>query len=185
MTEPADSSLSAVEALASSHDPSRFDCGTPALNEWLQRFAWANQAAESARTYVVHRAGCVVGYFSLAAGSVTRAETPARIAKGLARHPIPVIVLARLAVDRRVLRKGLGKALLKEALLRIEQAADIVGGRAVLVHAIDGDAARFYEHFGFERSPVDARVFMLLMKDLRAAVREARSPHGGVSAENP
>jgi len=99
-------------------------------------------------------------------------EAPARISKGLARHPIPVILLARLAVDREEKGTGVGKALLKDALSRIVQAADIVGARAVLVHAIAEQARAFYEHFDFEPSPIDALRLMLLMKDLRKAFEE-------------
>ncbi len=165
--------LSKVEAISESHDLSRFDCGIHvSLNDWLKRFAFTNQKNESARTYVVHRHGFVVGYYSISAGSVAVVESPARIAKGLARHPIPIILLARLAVDKSEARKGLGKALLKDALARIARAADIVGARAVLVHAIDEQARKFYEHFGFEPSPIHDLQLMLLMKDLRNALGE-------------
>ena len=163
--------LSKVEAISESHDVSRFDCGGhKSLNDWLKRFALANQRNESARTYVVHRDGLVVGYYSISAGSVSIEEAPVRISKGLARHPIPVILLARLAVDKDEQGGGLGKALLKDALARIAQAADIVGARAVLVHAIDQQARKFYEHFDFEPSPVHELQLMLLMKDLRRAL---------------
>lgn len=165
--------LSKVEAIAEFHDLSRFDCGVhESLNDWLKRFAVANEKNESARTYVVHRGGSVVGYYSISAGSVAAEESPARIAKGLARHPIPVILLARLAVDKRERGTGLGKALLKDALARIAHAADIVGARAVLVHAIDEQAKKFYEHFDFEPSPVHELQLMLLMKDLRKALEQ-------------
>src|SRR5258708_3013416 len=165
--------LSKVEAISESHDVSRFDCGAhQSLNDWLKRFALANQKNESARTYVVHRNGAVVGYYSISAGSVAIEESAARIAKGLARHPIPIILLARLAVDKSEQGSGLGKALLKDALARIAQAADIVGARAVLVHAIDEAARKFYEHFDFEPSPVHELQLMLLMKDLRKALEQ-------------
>jgi GNAT superfamily N-acetyltransferase len=118
------------------------------------RFALINQRNESARTYVAHRDGLVVGYYSISTGDVSVEEAPARISKGLARHAIPVILLARLAVDKDAQGGGLGKALLKDALARIAQAADIVGARAVLVHAIDQQAKKFYEHFDFEPSAV-------------------------------
>ena len=162
--------ISNVEPISEFHDVSRFDCGGhESLNDWLQRFALSNQKNESARTYIVHRNRLVVGYYSISAGSVRVEEAPARISKGLARHPIPVILLARLAVDKDEKGTGLGKALLKDALLRIAQAADIVGARAVLVHAIDESARRFYLHFGFEPSPIHELQLMLLMKDLRRA----------------
>jgi predicted N-acetyltransferase YhbS len=163
---------SQVEPLARTHDLTRFDCGThPSLNDWLKRFAWTNQQNEASRTYVVHRGQRVVGYYSIASGSVAREEAPARVAKGLAHHPVPVILLARLAVDRAEQGRGLGKALLKDALVRVATAADIVGARAVLVHAIDGAAAAFYRRFDFEPSPVNDLQLMLLMKDLRSAIR--------------
>ena len=141
-------------------------------NDWLKRFALANQKKESARTYVVHRNALVVGYYSISAGSVSVEEAPARVSKGLARHPIPVILLARLAVDKHEKGIGLGRALLKDALARVAQAADIVGARAVLVHAIDEQAKRFYVHFDFEPSPIHELRLMLLMKDLRKALAE-------------
>lgn len=110
----------------------------------------------------------MVGYYTLAAGSVRREETPARVAKGLAAHPVRVILLARLAVDSREKGKGLGAGLLKDALLRSVQAADIVGCRAVLVHAKDEGARAFYQRFGFEPSPGDPFCLYLLMKDIKA-----------------
>jgi GNAT superfamily N-acetyltransferase len=130
-----------------------------------------NQQNDSARTYVLHRSGRVVAYYSLSAGSVSREESPARIAKGLARHPIGVILLARLAVDLRQRGAGLGKTLLVDALSRAMTAADEIGARAILVHAIDDEAASFYKKFGFEPSPLDPKHLMLLMKDLRATMK--------------
>lgn len=169
--DPTAKRLFSVHKLSQAHDLSRFDCGTESLSVWLKRFALVNQRSDSAQTFVVHRSGSVVGYYSLTAGSVRPEEAPPRIVKGLARHPIGVILLARLAVDKREQGQGLGKALLKDALLRAAGAADTIGARAVLVHAIDDGARRFYEHFGFERSPVDEFELMLLMKDLRAQLQ--------------
>jgi len=119
----------------------------------------------------LHRAGRVVGYYSLSAGSVRKEESPARVAKGLAKHPIGVILLARLAVDRNEHGVGLGKALLVDALTRALAAAEAIGARAILVHAIDDEAAAFYKKFGFEPSPLDPKQLMLLMKDLRATLK--------------
>lgn len=167
-SNPAEGSFAPIEKLSKAHDLSAFDCGKESLNVWLKRFALINQQSDSAQTYVVHRDGVVVGYYALTAGSVRPEESPERVAKGLAKHPIGVILLARLATDKREQGKGLGKALLKDALLRIMSAADAIGARAVLVHAIDEEARKFYEHFGFEKSPVDEFELMLLMKDLRA-----------------
>ena len=164
--------LSQVEVLERTHDLSQFDCGLhPTLNEWLRRFAWVNQQNESSRTYVAHRANQVVAYYSIATGNVSRAEAPERIAKGLANHPTPVILLTRLAVDKGEQGSGLGKAMLKDAMIRVRAAADIVGSRAMLVHAIDPQAAAFYRRFGFEPSPVNDLHLMLLMKDLRASLK--------------
>lgn len=173
MSESEPASLSGVEALSRSHDLSQFDCGIHAsLNDWLRRFAWPNHQNETSRTYVVHRHNRVVGYYSIAAGSVLREAASTRMVRGLANHPVPVILLTRLAVDRSEQGKGLGKALLKDALVRIAGAAEIVGARAVLVHAIDAAAAQFYRRFDFEPSPVNDLHLMLLMKDLRSLTRE-------------
>jgi len=163
--------LSAIEKLTKDHDVSTFDCGKASLNDWLRRFALTNQQNDSARTYVLHRAGKVVGYYSVSAGSVRKEESPDRIAKGLAKHPIGVILLARLAVDRSEHGAGLGKILLADAVSRALAAADAIGARAILVHAIDDQAAAFYRKFGFEPSPLDPKQLMLLMKDIRATLK--------------
>ena len=161
-----------IDRLIREHDLSQFDCVNATLNEWLRKFAWTNQQADSAKTYVALDGNRVVGYYALTTGSVHKHESPQRIAKGLANHPIGVVLLARLAVDQTRQGKGLGKALLFDALSRIEEAADIVGVRAVLVHAIDEAARRFYLHFNFEESPVDPYQLLLLLKDLRKAIGE-------------
>jgi GNAT superfamily N-acetyltransferase len=167
---PSDPSLSSIEKLASDHNLALFDCGKPALDDWLKRFALTNQRSDAARTYVIHRMDRVLGYYSLSAGAVRREESPSRIAKGLARHPIGVILLARLAVDHTEQGMGLGRVLLVDALSRSLAAADSVGARAILVHAIDDEAAMFYKKYGFEPSPIDSRQLLLLMKDLRATL---------------
>jgi len=160
-----------IEKLRREHEVSSFNCGNPVLTIWLQKFAWNNQQAGSAKTYVALANDRVVGYYALTAGSVQKHESPEGIAKGLANHPIGVVLLARLAVDNRYHGQGLGKALLFDALTRIAEAAGIVGVRAVLVHAIDDAARRFYEHFDFDPSPVDPFQLMLLLKDLRKLLR--------------
>ncbi|MBI3547559.1 MAG: GNAT family N-acetyltransferase [Elusimicrobia bacterium] len=167
-SNPADGPFSPIETLSKAHLLSSFDCGKESLNAWLKRYALLNQQSDSAQTYDVERDGVVAGYYALTAGSVRPEESPERISKGLAKHPIGVVLLARLASDKREQGKGLGTALLKDALMRIMSAADAIGARAVLVYAIDEEARRSYEHFGFERSPVDELELMLLMKDLRA-----------------
>jgi GNAT superfamily N-acetyltransferase len=156
--------------LEASHDFSAFDCGVPALNEYLKKFALQNQRCQAARTYVAIRAGCVAGYYTLAAASARREDTPARVAKGLAAHPVPVILPARLAVDRSEMGKGLGAGLLMDALLRAAAAAEIVGCRAVMVQAKDEEAKAFYQRFGFVPSPTDPFRCFLLMKDINACI---------------
>ena len=161
-----------IENLQKTHELSGFDCGNDAMNVWLKRFALMNVANDTARVYVAHRSnGVVAGYHALVAGSVSREEAPERISRGLAAHPIGVVVLARLAVTLFSQGRGLGVSLLQDALLRTQQAADTVGIRAVLVHAIDAKARDFYLKFGFCPSPIDDMRLMLLMKDLRAFLR--------------
>jgi predicted N-acetyltransferase YhbS len=161
-----------IEKLREGHDVSQFDCGNPTLNAWLQKYAWTNQQADSAKTYVALAGNLVVGYYALTTGSVHKHDSPRRIATGLANHPIGIVLLARLAVDNTQQGKGLGKALLFDALSRIAEAADIVAVRAVMVHAIDEAARRFYAHFEFEPSPVDPFQLLLLLKDLRNALQK-------------
>jgi Acetyltransferases len=166
-------SFSAVQKLDASHEVDAFDCGKETLDRFLQRHALVNQKAGSAQTYVVCRGEQrVAGYYSLTVGAVEHADAPGRVGKGLARHPIPVMLLARLAIDRAEQGKGLGKALLKDALLRTAQAAEIAGIRALLVHAKDDEARAWYEQFDFEPSPTDPYHLFLLMKDLRALLGE-------------
>jgi GNAT superfamily N-acetyltransferase len=164
-----------IEKLCPAHALDGFDSGKPPLDVWLKRFARVNVQNDSARVYVAHaRARNVTGYYALTAGSITREDAPKRIAHGLAAHPIGVIVLARLAVDVTEQGKGLGAALLQDALLRIEQAADMIGVRAVVVQAIDEVARNFYLRYGFAPTAIDELRLMLLMKDLRAFLRKAR-----------
>jgi GNAT superfamily N-acetyltransferase len=160
------SNYGAVEKLRREHQVDSFDCGKEALNRFLKHQAWTSQQAHSAQTYVLAKELTVLGYYSLAAGSVTHEQATERARKGLARHPIPVILLARLAVDVSLHGKRIGPALLKDALLRAASAADTIGARALLVHAKDDSAKSFYEHFNFEPSPSDPYHLMLIMKDL-------------------
>jgi len=156
---------SAPVPLSEEHDCSDFDCGNTVLNNWLQRYAWQNQRANAAKTYVACRERQVIGYYNLAVGAVDHTDPSARVRKGLARHPIPVMVLARLAVDLHHRGKKIGRGLLKDAILRTLQAADIAGIRAIFVSAKDERARLFYERFGFEPSPIDPLQLMLLIKD--------------------
>ena len=160
-------SLSAVELLNGSHILDEFDCGRhESLTTWLKKYALSNQASRSARTYVLHNNQRVIGYYSLAASSVLREEASARAAKGQAAYPVPVILLARLAVDKTQQGRKIGPALLKDALQRCVSAANEIGARAVLVHAIDEEAKGFYRHFGFEDCAVNDLHLMLLIKDI-------------------
>lgn len=158
--------FSPVEKLRFDHETEAFDCGKAELNRFLRRFAFVNQRAHTAQTYVVCRGAQVAGYYSLTVGQADHQDAPARISQGLARHPIPLMILARLAVDGREQGQHLGAALLKDALLRCAAAADIAGIRALFVHAKDEAATAFYRHFNFQPSPTDPHHLFLLMKDL-------------------
>jgi GNAT superfamily N-acetyltransferase len=159
--------LSAPSIITSEHNTLEFDCGVDALNRYIQNYALRNHINGSARTYVTTIGQKVVGYYSLAYGSVSHAEATMRVAQGLAKHPIPIMLIARLAVDKTEQGKGLGQGLLKNALLRTVQAAEIGGLRAVVVHAKDQVAKNFYLKYGFDASPIDPLHLFLLMKDLR------------------
>ena len=158
----------AVRKLTPADSVALFDCGQPALNQFLQRYALVNQKAHSAQTYVCCWQGQVVGFYSLAVGSVDVADAPLRVVKGLARYPVPVMILARLAVAQAHQGKGLGRALLKDALLRTAQAADIAGIRCLVVHAKDDAARQWYASWELEPSPTDAYHLYLMLKDLKA-----------------
>ncbi len=161
------SDFGSISKLRANHDLDAFDCGKEDLNRFLKRQALTNQQSNSAQTYVLARDLKVFGYYSLAASSVSYDAATDRVKKGQARHRVPVILLARLAVDSTVQGQGLGAALLKDALIRTASAADTVGARALLVHARDGDAKAFYEKFGFDPSPSDPCHLLLIMKDLQ------------------
>ena len=162
-----------VRKLAASDAVESFDCGQSALNQFLQRFALVNQKSNSAQTYVSCHSGSVLGFYSLAVGSVEPSNAALRMTKGIAQHPVPVMILARLAVDLQHQGAGLGKALLKDALLRTAQAADIAGIRALLVHAKDDPARQWYLHWEFEPSPSDPFHLFLLMKYIKVMVGKA------------
>jgi len=159
-----------VEKLRADHPIESLDCGREALNRYLLRYAWQNQQAGAAQTYVGLAGDAVIGYYTLAVGHVMREEAPERLTKGLARHPVPIMLLARLAVDRRWQGQGVGKALLKDAMLRTLQAADIAGIRAFAVHAKDEEARRVYLKFDFIASPTDPMHLFVLLKDVRRII---------------
>lgn len=158
--------------LAAADPVAAFDCGEDALNRYLQEHALQTQRGEGARTYVSLYEDLIAGYYTLAYGSVEPEKAPRRLTKGLARHPVPVMLLARLAVDRRFQGRSLGGELLRDALLRTLAAADIAGLRAVIVDAKDEPARRFYQRYGFESFPGDPLRLALLVKDARVFVAE-------------
>jgi GNAT superfamily N-acetyltransferase len=170
-TVPFGGALSGVEKLNGAHLVKNFKSGKHSLDLFIRRHALRNQEAGSSQTYVVHRSGPVVGYYSLTVASVDQQDCPPAITDEMPPgYPIPVILLARLAVDRREQGRGLGGALLKDAFYRIASAAEIVGARAVLVHAIDSEAKSFYERFNFDEFPAGTLHLMLSMKDVRAEI---------------
>jgi GNAT superfamily N-acetyltransferase len=149
--------------------PEKFDCGTePVLNEWLRVHAWTNHQSGSARVYVSidTDAHLIAGFYCLSAGSVEYADAPARLSKGLARHPVPVVLIGRLAVDRRYVQQGLGRLLMQDAYHHVVQTADAIGTRAVIVQAKTEDAAEFYRRLGFEAFSSEPMLFFQLVKDV-------------------
>jgi GNAT superfamily N-acetyltransferase len=162
--------LRAPEPLALPHRLEGFDCGKPALNDWLLRHARQAQGSGSAKTFVVADGDDrVAGYFNLTVGQVDTLEAPERIRKG--QYPVPVVILARLAVSREHHGRGIGVGMLQDAIRRTLVIAEQAGVRAILTHPIDEDAARFYNRFGFIASPLREQQLLLLLKDARRWVR--------------
>jgi len=159
-----------IEKLRRNHHTEAFNCGRDELNRYLIRYAWPNQQAGASQTYVGLADDAIVGYYTLAVGDVRHESAPARVIKGLARHPVPIMLLARLAVDRQWQGLGVGQALLKDAMLRTLQAADIAGIRCIAVHAKDDQARDFYQHFDFIPSPTDPLHLFILLKDVRRMI---------------
>lgn len=162
--------VSAPEHLTAEHDVSTFDSGVPELDNWLKRRALQNEISGASRTYVVSTAGRVVGYYALATGAVAQLRATGKVRRNMP-EPIPGMVIGRLAVDREHQGRRLGSGLLRDALLRTLNAASIVGIRAVLLHAISGDAKRFYERAGFSASPVDPMTMMITLAEVARAFR--------------
>lgn len=159
-----------IEKLRRDHALDGFDCGKEPLNRFLLRNAFQNQLANASQTYVAYDDNRLVGYHTLVVGEVAHTAAPERLRKGLALHPVPIMLLARLAVGLDFQKRGVGPVLLKDALLRTLQAADIAGIRAFGVHAKDEEARGFYEHFNFMPSPTDSMHLFLLLKDIKALV---------------
>jgi GNAT superfamily N-acetyltransferase len=163
--------LTAPVRLTPSYNLTEFDCGSPALNQWLTRQALKNEASGASRTYVVCLDNTVVGYYCLASGAVTRTQAPKSLQRNMP-DPIPVMVLGRLAVDLANQGQGIGRALLRDAIIRVLRAAEIVGVKAILVHAISDDAKRFYLTHGFVESPIEPMTLCLALGTARQALDE-------------
>lgn len=157
-----------IEKLSRKHPVEAFDCGEEPLNRFLIRYAFQNQQANASQTYVGLSGDDVIGFYTLVVGEVAYEGAAERLTKGMARHPVPVMLLARLAVSLGWQGKGVGGGLLRDAILRTLQAADIAGIRAFTVHAKDEDARSFYKCYGFIESPTDHLHLFVLIKDLRA-----------------
>jgi GNAT superfamily N-acetyltransferase len=155
-----------IEKLQRGHKVDDFDCGSEARNRFVSRYAFQKQQAEASQTYVALADEKVVGYYTLVVGEVEYASAHER-----ARHPVPIMLLARLAIETPWQGRGLGSGLLKDAMQRTVQAADIAGIRAFAVHAKDDGARSFYEHFGFTPLPSDTYHLFRLLKDIRAGLK--------------
>lgn len=160
-------SFSRPEPLGVEHQLEGFDCGKPALDDWLLRHARQAQGSGSAKTFLVAEGARVAGYFSLTVGQVDTLDAPERIRKGMGQYPVPVVILARLAVSRQDQGRGMGFGLLQDAIRRTMLIAEQAGIRAMLTHPIDEEAAKFYTRFGFIASPLREQQLLLLLKDAR------------------
>jgi len=159
------------EPITDAHNLSGFSSGEASLDDWLRRRALRNESSGGSRTYVVcaRPGNRVVAYYCLAAGAVAHVDAPGRVRRDMP-DPIPVMVIGRLAVDRSFQGRGLGRAMLRDAILRTIQAASIAGVRAILVHAISAEARRFYERCGFHASPIDPMTLMITVGEAEKAL---------------
>jgi len=167
--------LAAPEPLAVHHKLDSFDSGVAALDDWLKRRGAANQTSGASRTYVVCDAGQVVGYYALASHAVAAVAATGRVRRNMP-DPVPVVVLGRLAIARSHQRQGLGRALFQDAARRVMHAADAIGIRALLVHALSDEAKVFYLRLGLDASPLDPMTLMVTLADLRAALEPEATP---------
>jgi len=159
-------SLTAPEPLVPHHDTSAFACGVDSLDNWLKQRALRNQASGASRTFVVCDGKRVLAYYALASSAVSAEVATARLRRNMP-DPIPVVVLGRLAIDRSLQRSGMGRALVRDSCLRVIAAADAIGIRGMIVHALSENARAFYERVGFDPSPLDPMILMATIGDLR------------------
>ncbi len=162
-------SLSAPTPLLDEHDTALFSCGHASLDDWLKRRALPNQKAGASRTYVVSEGDPIVAYYALASGAMACAAATGKLKRNMP-DPVPMAILGRLAIDSAFQGKGLGRALFRDAALRVLSAADAIGIRGLLVHAISDEAAAFYGALGMEASALEPRTLMVTLAELRAAL---------------
>ena len=166
-----DGRITPPERLNADHDLTQFNSGEPSLDHWLRSRALQNEKSGASRTYVVCAGGCVVGYYALAVGAVAHTEAATRVKRNMP-DPVPVILIGRLAIDSRFQGRGIGADLLRDAVLRTLQAAEIAGIRAILVSAISESAKRFYEKYGFISSPVHPQTLMITLAEAARIVAQ-------------
>lgn len=163
--------LSPPEPITDHHHIDDFESGEESLDNWLKRRAWSNQVSGASRTFVFCDGKRVVGYYALASGAITVARAPGRFKRNMP-DPIPVAILARLAVDTMYQGKGIGRALFRDSARRVAQAADVIGIRGIVVHAISEEARKFYLALGFEPSPGNPMMLMVTLANIRFILKE-------------
>lgn len=171
---PLKDEITSPQKIHHDHNLAKFDSGEPVLDNWLRRRALKNEDSGASRTYVICMKNCVIGYYALAVGAVEVAKAPGKVKRNMP-DPIPVVIIGRLAIDKNFQGRGLGPALLRDAVLRVVQAADIAGVRAILVHALNKDALKFYQHCGFLPSPVDTMTLMITVADAKNTLKAGKT----------
>jgi GNAT superfamily N-acetyltransferase len=159
-------SLTPPETLASHHSCADFSCGIASLDDWLKRRAYTNQVSGATRTFVICVDNKVIGYYALASGAISVESALGKFRRNMP-NPIPVVILARLAIDNSYQSQGLGRALFRDAALRVIHAADTIGIRGIIVHAISEEAKNFYLALGFNLSPLEPMTLMITVNNLR------------------
>lgn len=173
MSGSSERAFSAPAPLAAEHELDQFNSGTPPLDDWLKRRARQNEAGGASRTYVIAEGRRVVGYYSLAAGSVLHTAATGRVRRNMP-DPVPAALLGRLAIDQAWQGRGLGSALLRDAVLRVVGAAETIGVRALLVHAISDEAKAFYERWGFRPSSIEPMTLMITIEEAQKMLGRPR-----------